>query len=106
MKKNLKENQEINPIKITNVFENFKLVKHFIIGLSGICITLIICFSFVYLKLHTYNLEHAFKINTKGELIPMEVVKLRELYEIEAKDHIRTFVEAFFDYDQFNYQKK
>lgn len=106
IKESNKEEERIKPIRFTNVIENFNLIKYYIIGISAICISLIICFFYFSHKNHLYNMNHAFKINTSGELIPMEVVELRKEFSTEAKHHLKIFVDSFFGYDQNNYESQ
>lgn len=88
-----------------NIYTVLKL-NRFIVLVVVICASIVSVVSVVsVLKVHKETVNHAFVVNTEGNVIPLKLVAQKENLKVEALAHLELFHTYFYNIDASNYEK-
>lgn len=86
--------------------ESARILKIFIVGSFLLVSASIFVFSVLYVKKFRSSFERLLAITDTGEVFSPKMIKLENQFSLEAINHIKTFLEYFFSYDQNNYLRR
>jgi hypothetical protein len=86
---------------IVQVFRLNRWVVLSVVILSGLVCSVSIM---VVAKIHQNSMDHAFVVNGKGEVIPLQWVAQRQHLEVEALAHLEQFHRWFYGVDAGSYE--
>jgi len=92
--------------KSLNFLKSQNLVKTFILGSSLFVSLIILLVSQSSLKSFKKDFSKALIISSNGEIITPEIIKVEDIFLVEAKDHLKNFMDCFFSFDQFSFDSQ
>src|SRR5690554_3320925 len=92
-------------IPYKNIYNVLNL-NRFIVYTVVICAMSCSAFSvWTAFTMHQKSLNSAFAISTKGSVIPLKLVEVKENFEVEAMAHLELFHQDFYGIDASNYKR-
>lgn len=95
----------MNEVK-ADVYKSLKK-NHLIVWLTVISCIIISCFSIWTAREARMEADrYLYGISNEGKLIPLERMERKDADQIFKQSHVELFMNNFYDYDQWNYEKK
>jgi len=90
----------------TNIYKQLKR-NNLIVWVVVICSGLISIFAIWSARQASINADRfVYAISSDEKLLPLEQIEKKEVQDIYRKSHVKLFLENFYAYDQWNYEKR